>query len=116
MLFQLTDFDGLPKGRLTTLVRDAIRFYVNYHLRADGIHGCYLHDPVTLIGSLLRPDLVTETVTERLACDTGSDSYLAGSLYRTSEAERAPVEIAMAIDAEPMKAELLSRLAQAVTR
>ena len=55
---------------------------------ADGIDGCYLHDPVTLIGALLRPDLVTETVDERLACDTGSDPHLAGSLYRSEEADR----------------------------
>src|SRR2546427_362597 len=49
LLFQLADFDALPRGRLTTVVRDALRFYINFHLRADGIHGCYLHDPVTLI-------------------------------------------------------------------
>ena len=56
------------------IVRDAVRFYVGFHRQADGIDGCYLHDPVTLIGSLLRPDLVTETVSERLACDTGGGS------------------------------------------
>ena len=59
-----------------------MRFYVGFHQQADGIDGAYLHDPVVLIGSLLRPDLVTETVTETLACDTSSDPYLAGSLYR----------------------------------
>jgi purine nucleosidase len=112
--FEMKDFDVLPRGRLTTIVRDAIRFYVNFHLQADGIQGCYLHDPVTLIGSLLRPDLVTETVTERLACDTSSDQFVAGTLYRTEEGDRAPVTVATAIDAEPMKAELLARLARAV--
>ena len=114
LLFEMKDFDALPRGRLTTVVRDAIRFYVNFHLRADGIHGCYLHDPVTLIGSLLRPDLVSETVTERLACDTSSDAFVAGTLYRSDDADRTPVTVATAIDAEPMKAELLARLARAV--
>jgi purine nucleosidase len=114
LLFDLADFDALPRGRLTTVVRDALRFYINFHLRAEGIHGCYLHDPVTLIGSVLRPDLVSETVIERLACDTGNDAFLAGSLYRSPDPERPQVTVAMAIDGEPMKAELLGRLARAV--
>jgi inosine-uridine nucleoside N-ribohydrolase len=96
------------------VVRDAVRFYVAFHKEADGIDGCYLHDPVTLIGSLLRPELVTETVSERLACDTGTDPYIAGSLYRSEADDRPPVEIATAIEPEAMKAELLSRLATAV--
>jgi inosine-uridine nucleoside N-ribohydrolase len=78
------------------------------------VDGCYLHDPVTLIASLLRPDLVTESVTQPLACDTSSDPHLAGSLYRLEDGSRRSVEVAMAIDPEPMKAELLARLARAV--
>jgi inosine-uridine nucleoside N-ribohydrolase len=96
-------------------VRDAVRFYVGFHQRAEGIDGAYLHDPVTLIGALLRPDLVTETVRERLACDTGADLYAAGSLYRSEADSRPEVEIAVAIDGEAMKAELLSRLTRAVS-
>jgi hypothetical protein len=70
---------------------------------------------VTLIGALLRPELVTEVVTERLACDTRADPQLAGSLYRSEEANRPTIEIATAIEPEPMKAELLERLARAVS-
>jgi hypothetical protein len=69
---------------------------------------------VTLIGSLLRPDLVTDSVSQPLACDTSSDAHLAGSLYRSADDRRRPVEVAMAIDPEPMKAELLARLGRAV--
>ncbi len=114
VIFTMDDLAGLPDTRLARIVRDAVRFYVGFHRQADGIDGCYLHDPVTLIASLLRPDLVTETVDERLACDTGSDPYLAGSLYRSAQADRRPVEVAVAIDAEGMKEELLSRLSRAV--
>lgn len=114
VLFTLDDLDGLPDTYLAALVRDAVRFYVAFHREADGIDGCYLHDPVTLIGSLLRPDLVTESISQALACDTSSDPHLAGSLYRSEDAERRPIEVAMAIDPEPMKAELLTRLARAV--
>ncbi len=114
VVFSLEDLEDLPDTYLASVVRDAIRFYVAFHREADGIDGCYLHDPVTLIGSLLRPDLVTESVSERLACDTSNDPHLAGSLFRTDDLERRPAEIAMAIDAAGMKAELLERLARAV--
>jgi hypothetical protein len=57
---------------------------------------------------------VTETVSERLAVDTGADPHVAGTLYRSDDAQRPAVEVAVAIDAEPMKAELLERLARAV--
>jgi len=114
VLFTLDDLEGMPSTPLAAIVRDAVRFYVAFHRQADGVDGCYLHDPVTLIGSLLRPDLVTDSVSQRLACDTSSDAHLAGSLYRSEEGQRQPVEVVMAIDPEPMKAELLARLFRAV--
>lgn len=114
VLFTLDDLDALPDTPLAAIVRDAVRYYVAFHRAADGIDGCYLHDPVTVIGSLLRPDLVTETISQALACDTGHDQFVAGTLYRVEDATRNPVEIAMAIDPEPMRAELLTRLARAV--
>ncbi|MGZ6255829.1 MAG: nucleoside hydrolase [Candidatus Limnocylindria bacterium] len=116
VLFTLEDLERLPGTALAAVVRDAVRYYVAFHRQADGIDGCYLHDPVTLIGSLLRPDLVSESISQSLACDTSNDPHLAGSIYRLEEGARAPVEIAMAIDPEPMKEELLSRLASAVSR
>jgi purine nucleosidase len=115
VLFTLDDLDALPDTPLAAIVRDAIRFYVAFHRTADGVDGCYLHDPVTLIGSLLRPDLVTESISQPLACDTSSDPHLAGSLYRLEDGTRSAVEVAMAIDPEPMKNELLARLVRAVT-
>ncbi|MGH2455392.1 MAG: nucleoside hydrolase [Candidatus Limnocylindria bacterium] len=114
IVFTMDDLRDLPATHLAGVVRDALRFYVAFHRQADGIEGCYLHDPVTLIGSLLRPDLVSETVSEQLACDTSSDLHAAGSLYRSSQGERPPVQIATAIEADAMKAELLERLARAV--
>jgi purine nucleosidase len=114
VVFRMDDLRSLPETHLASVVRDAVRFYVAFHKEADGFDGCYLHDPVTLIGALLRPDLVTETVSESLACDTGTDPYVAGSLYRSQDDDRPPVEIATAIEPEGMKAELLGRLAAAV--
>ena len=114
LVFTLDDLDELPDTPLAAVVRDAVRFYVAFHRQADGIDGCYLHDPVTVIGALLRPDLVTDAIDERLACDTGSDPHLAGSLYRSKDENRRAVNVATALDPEGMKAELLMRLTRAV--
>ena len=115
VIFTMSDLDALPETHLSGIVRDAVRFYVGFHQKADGIDGAYLHDPVALIGSLLRPDLVTDGVSEVLACDTSSDPYLAGSLYRSTSDDRPPVSIATAIDPEGMKGELIARLSRAVS-
>ncbi len=114
VIFTMDDLRALPDTHLASIVRDAVRFYVGFHQKADNIDGAYLHDPVTLIGSLLRPDLVTDSVEERLACDTSADPYAAGSLYRSDGGDRKPVTVAVAIDPEGMKAELLERLGRAV--
>ena len=114
IIFTMDDLRELPDTHLAGIVRDAVRFYVNFHQQADGIDGAYLHDPVTLIGALLRPDLVTESVEETLACDTSSDPYLAGSLFRSEAADRPPATVATAIEPDGMKAELISRLGRAV--
>jgi len=115
VLFTLDDLEALPSTPLAAVVRDAVRYYVAFHREADNIDGCYLHDPVTLIGSLLRPELVIDAIGERLACDTGSDPHLAGSLYRATD-ERPTVNVATAIDPEGMRQELIERLARAVNR
>ena len=115
VIFAMEDLRDLPETHLAGIVRDALRFYVAFHQKADGIDGAYLHDPVVLIASLLRPDLVSQSVTETLACDTSSDPFLAGSLYRTESDDRPPVSVATAIDAEGMKAELITRLGRAVS-
>ncbi|MGH2383776.1 MAG: nucleoside hydrolase [Candidatus Limnocylindria bacterium] len=114
IVFTMDDLRDLPETHLAGIVRDAVRFYVGFHQQADGIEGAYLHDPVVVIASILRPDLVTETVEERLACDTSSDPAMAGSLYRSEADDRPPVSVAIAIDAEGMKAELIARLGRAV--
>jgi purine nucleosidase len=114
VIFTLEDLEALPATPLAAVVRDAVRFYVAFHRQADGIDGCYLHDPVTLIGALLRPDLVTDTVDDRLTCDTGSDPHLAGSLYRSRDEHRRAVNVVTELDAEGMHRELLERLARAV--
>ena len=116
VVFTIEDLRALPETHLAGVVRDAVRFYIGFHREADGIDGCYLHDPVTLIGALLRPDLVErDGIQAPGGLDTGADPYVAGSLFRAGdEDERPPVDIAIALDADGMKEELLARLGRAV--
>ncbi|XP_021764759.1 uridine nucleosidase 1-like [Chenopodium quinoa] len=59
---KLTDIDlhGLreSKGRHTRLVTDMCKFYRDWHVKSDGVHGIFLHDPVSFV-AVVRPDLFT---------------------------------------------------------
>ena len=112
-VFTLDDLDQLPETDLAGIVRDAIRFYVGYHRAADGVDGCYLHDAVTLVGALLRPDLVTDSRDRRLMCDT-SPNASAGTVRPADDDPRPMLNVALAIDAPAMRDEVLERLARAV--
>jgi purine nucleosidase len=113
-VFSLDDLDRLPDTDLAGVVRDALRFYVGYHRVADGIDGCYLHDPVTLVGAVLRPDLVSASHDGRLACDTDPDPARAGTVRPADNDPRPMLNVVTAIDAEAMREEVLERLARAV--
>ena len=115
-LFTLADLERLPDTALADVVRDAVRFYVGYHREADGIDGCYLHDPVTLVGALLRPDLVTDSRDRRLACDTSADPAVAGTIRPADDQPRPMVNVAMALNGPAVHEEVLERLATAVAK
>jgi purine nucleosidase len=114
VMFTLDDLDRLPDNDLANVVRDALRFYVGYHRVADGIDGCYLHDPVTLVGSLLRPDLVTGSRDRRLACDTNADPAVAGTIRPADDDPRPMLNVVTGINGPAMREEVLERLTRAV--
>jgi inosine-uridine nucleoside N-ribohydrolase len=114
VVFSLDDLERLPDTDLASVVRDALRFYVGYHRVADGIDGCYLHDPVTLVGALLRPDLVTGSRDRRLACDTDPDPTVAGTIRPADDDPRPMLNVVTALDGPAMREEVLDRLANAV--
>ncbi|KAK9196783.1 hypothetical protein WN943_004914 [Citrus x changshan-huyou] len=59
---KLTDADFLElrqsKGRYVQLLGDMCKFYRDWHVKSDGVHGIFLHDPVSFV-ALVRPDLFT---------------------------------------------------------
>ncbi|KAK8672153.1 hypothetical protein V6N13_110526 [Hibiscus sabdariffa] len=58
----MTDNDLLElkqsKGKHAQLLSEMCEFYRNWHVKSDGVHGIFLHDPVTFV-ALVRPDLFT---------------------------------------------------------
>ncbi|CAL9026520.1 unnamed protein product [Prunus brigantina] len=59
---QFTDDDLLQlrqsKGKHAQLISDTCKFYRDWHVESDGVHGIFLHDPVSFV-ALVRPDLFT---------------------------------------------------------
>ncbi|GAB2300701.1 Uridine nucleosidase 1 [Dionaea muscipula] len=59
---KLTDDDLLElrqsKGRHAQLLTDMCKFYRDWHVKSDGVHGIFPHDPVSFV-VLVRPDLFT---------------------------------------------------------
>ncbi|KAE9621765.1 hypothetical protein Lal_00032875 [Lupinus albus] len=59
---QLTDADLLElkesKGKYAPLLSNMCKFYRDWHLKSDGVHGIFLHDPVSFV-AVVRPDLFT---------------------------------------------------------
>ncbi|KAJ3681562.1 hypothetical protein LUZ60_016051 [Juncus effusus] len=46
------------KGKYAKLICDMCKFYRDWHVKSDGFHGIFLHDPVSF-AALVRPDLFT---------------------------------------------------------
>ncbi|MQL76093.1 hypothetical protein Taro_008486 [Colocasia esculenta] len=46
------------KGRHAQFICDMCKFYRDWHVKSDGVHGIFLHDPVSFL-ALVRPDLFT---------------------------------------------------------
>ncbi|KAK8963875.1 Uridine nucleosidase 1 [Platanthera guangdongensis] len=58
----LTDADlfelRCSEGKYSQLLSDMCKFYRDWHVKSDGVHGIFLHDPVSF-AALVRPDLFT---------------------------------------------------------
>ncbi|GER54229.1 pyrimidine-specific ribonucleoside hydrolase RihA [Striga asiatica] len=46
------------KGKHAKFICDMCKFYRDWHVKSDGVHGIFLHDPVSFV-ALVRPDLFT---------------------------------------------------------
>ncbi|CAN0880023.1 Uridine nucleosidase 1 [Linum grandiflorum] len=59
---KFTDDDLLglrqSKGKYAQVICNMCKFYRDWHLKSDGVHGIFLHDPVSFV-AVVRPDLFT---------------------------------------------------------
>ncbi|BAT85847.1 hypothetical protein LR48_Vigan03g241000 [Vigna angularis] len=59
---QFTDADLLQlkesQGKYAPFLSEICKFYRDWHVKSDGVHGIFLHDPVSFV-ALVRPDLFT---------------------------------------------------------
>ncbi|KAL5545885.1 hypothetical protein UlMin_005572 [Ulmus minor] len=59
---KFTDDDLLEirqsKGKHAQILCDMSKFYRDWHVKSDGVHGIFLHDPVSFV-AVVRPDLFT---------------------------------------------------------
>ncbi|CAI0408224.1 unnamed protein product [Linum tenue] len=59
---KLTDADltelRQSKGKYAELICNMCKFYRDWHVKSDGVHGIFLHDPVSFV-AVVRPDLFT---------------------------------------------------------
>ncbi|PKI32110.1 hypothetical protein CRG98_047501 [Punica granatum] len=59
---KLTDEDLLEmrqsKGKYAQVLGDMCKSYMEWHVKSDGVHGIFPHDPVSFV-ALVRPDLFT---------------------------------------------------------
>ncbi|KAK9734273.1 hypothetical protein RND81_04G127800 [Saponaria officinalis] len=46
------------EGKHTRNITDMCRFYRDWHVKSDGVHGIFLHDPVSFV-AIVRPELFT---------------------------------------------------------
>nr|DAD48597.1 TPA_asm: hypothetical protein HUJ06_018534 [Nelumbo nucifera] len=53
-LSQLRD----SRGRYAKLLSNMCKFYRDWHVKSDGLHGIFLHDPASFV-ALIKPDLFT---------------------------------------------------------
>jgi purine nucleosidase len=97
-------------GPVTTFLRDALRFYMEFHSRYDGFYGAFIHDPVA-VAAALDPSLVR---TEAVAVDV----ELGGTLttgetvtdWRRTWDRPANVDVAVAVDSEGFMERFIERV------
>jgi inosine-uridine nucleoside N-ribohydrolase len=95
---------------MTAFLRDALRFYMEFHSRYDGFYGAFIHDPVA-VAAALDPSLVR---TEAVAVDV----ELGGTLttgetvadWRRTWGRPPNVDVAVDVDVERFMDRFIERV------
>lgn len=110
------ELEALPRTRRTRFMRDALKWYMDYHHQGFGEHAAFLHDPLA-IGAVLWPDLLQWTP---LRVDVETEGRLTRGMtvadFRPPAYQRAGIppnaEVALQVDAPSFLRRFLDRVAR----
>jgi purine nucleosidase len=97
-------------GPLVRLVRDALRFYFEFHERYDGFRGAFVHDPL-VVAAALDPGLV-RAEPAFVDVDTSGGPGDGGTIadWRHVTGRTANADVAVEVDAEAFVRRLVARV------
>lgn len=103
------DFAAIASAapRLGGMLQEMSRFYLEFYRSVGKIDGCSLHDPAAVI-ACSHPELFT---TRSVPLMVSTEGETIGASLAAEGSGRAPVEVAMQVEAEAVKAIFLDRLA-----
>jgi purine nucleosidase len=101
---------GGGDGPLTAFVRDALRFYFEFHARYDGFYGAFVHDPF-VVAAALDPALVrTEAASVGVDASHGPGDGQTIADWRHTTGRRPNVDVVVDADADAFLARLVERV------
>jgi purine nucleosidase len=102
--------EAAAAGSVVRLVRDALRFYFEFHERYDGFHGAFIHDPL-VVAAALDPALVRfepAFVDVDASGGPGDGGTIADWRHVTGRAANA--DVAVEVDADEFVRRLVARV------
>ena len=94
------EFDTLAavKPKAGVFLRDAVRFYIDFHRKRAGLDGCFLHDPSAVIAAV-EPALFDS---EKIPLQAVWAGEKIGATVAADDG-RAPVSVSLRVDAEMLR-------------
>lgn len=86
-----------PSPRLSRLLGKALRHYIGYHRKSEGLDGCYLHDPIA-VAAALHPEWYVFTEAEVTVETAGNSTSGMTIADMRKRAHRGNSRIAVAFD------------------
>jgi purine nucleosidase len=97
-------------GPLATFLRDALRFYFEFHEHADGFYGAFIHDPL-VVATALDPGLVrTQPASVDVDVSRGPGDGQTIADWRGTTGRRPNVDVAVDVDGGEFLRQLIERV------
>ena len=90
-------------------IADALRFYMEFHLRYDGFYGAFIHDPLALAAAL-DPSLVTAQPVQSTSIPRAAWRWPDDRRLARADRQAANVDVAVSADAAAFLARFVDRV------